>query len=286
MFEHVVVNGTTYRHLSDLPPGFAVRIQPFANLSIWRNVPQDSDLVIRTVNVMPETWPSTRAQHLPMLPPSAVEAPRSAEAGTPTTSGRHAATALVELYVRHYNHTLSPAQADALIRQSTGKPEMVSEELSRLHSVNVQNHGTREWELKRINPGLRNDGSFWLMDIPQVLDVEIRTSQDEARSPAIGADFDVWYAVEYRRVVQYAANENLDINIHSTESSVRSGWTDDVPAAPPDQRKAFQDTVTGKKPLYTPTRLLTGNDTTLIITTLTIILVLLLTLVIVTVLLD
>lgn len=319
MFEHVVLNGTAYRHLSDLPPGFAVRIQPFADLSIWSNLPQNSDLVIRTVNVAPETWPTTGVQHLPALPPSAVEALHGAEVEGSSAAGRHAAAALVELYVSHYNQTLSPAKDEAIIKRSAEKPEMVSEELSHIFPPNSHEHVTQEvteedssthttppYEgtnsphqasdvdaeqnghvdgLTRMRPHLWNDGSFWLIDIPQLLDVEIRASKNATRASPANAELNACYAVEYRRVVRYAANENRDITILAPEYSVRSGWTDEVTAAPPDQRKAFQDAVIGNMPLYSPTRLLTTNDVTLIIATFTIILAILVTLVVVTALL-
>jgi len=309
VFDRVDLNGTTYHHLTDLPPGFAVRIQPFKNLSIWRNLPKNSDLAVRSINVMPETWLTTCAQHLPAVPPSAVEAPRDAQA---TTSGRHAASALVELYVTHYNRTLSPAKAEALVRRSAENPDMVSDELSHLYPTHCQESVTREVTEEdstgrttascagndgpdqaqdrhakrqrrvdgpaRMNPSLWNDGSFWLIDIPQVLHVEIRASK---KASPVNADVGGWYAVEYRRVVRYTANESRDINIRAAESSVRSGWTDEVPAPPPAQRKAFQDAVIGKEPLYSPTRLLTKNDASLIIATFTIILVTLVALVIV-----
>lgn len=273
MFEGIRLNGERYRHLSELPSGFDARIQPLANLSIWEHLPGDVMLHVRTRNVTPKTWPTVQVRHLPTLPPSAVARLQDEAMNTPVARRRRAASALLDLYTLHYNLTLSPTERDKVRALAKEAPEdaaahlerLVPRDANRLHIHSSDAAATQE--VSDPIPSLQDDGSNLRLHIPQSLLVEIRRSPEHDPHDSSLDGPNRLFAVEVRREVRYVANDRRDVSIVGSSTSRFTEWSDEVPAPPPTQVKAFEDAVIGRKPLYTPTRLLTNDSLGQIIAT-------------------
>ncbi len=261
----IVLNGTTYRGLNELPQGFDARIQPFTNLPIWESLPDDVILDIKTINVTPKTWPTVQVKHLPQLPPSALSLPHDTAQNTLAARQQRAASALVELYLSHYNRTLQPMEAEELTALTGEAPERTAARLNDLFPTStgrqrIDASGAPYTEtFTNGNPNLKIDGTDLSLNIPQILRVKLRRSNEADPGDSPVDDSNRLVTIELRREVRYIANDSRDISIDGPTTARHTGWTDEV-SPPPNQVKAFHDAVIGRRPLYTPTRLLTGDN--------------------------
>jgi hypothetical protein len=257
MYPQILLNGTPYRHLHDLPRGFAARIDSFASQPIWENLPKDAVLHISVSNATAKTWPTTEARHLPTISPPSVST--NASADTLDEPTQRAAMALVDLYASHYAADLSDAEADSLktnVQEDLAKTTRGGGRVSLAPSTDTGSSPA-------MNATLKVDGSGVHLRIPQRLRVEI--ARDNSSS-ASNVDARRLLMVEVRRVVHYTVTERVDVSVEDEEMSSETGWTNETPAPPLRQVKAFKDAVVGMRPMYDPGRLLTQKSRTQILT--------------------
>lgn len=300
MSPRILLNGESYAGLSALPPDLGARVESFADLPLWTSLPDHVVLAISTVNVTPRTWPTTAVQHLPALPPSAVRTVSDEGADSREAQSRRAVSALARLYTSHYAPTLSGNMIEKLVGLASDEPEAVAEELSNLyptyfrgttadafaqqggsrHELGSTNSRTTAADASYsidfnvpadLNPKLWHDGETWRLDIPQNLYVEIQDGERDEWDTDAPEVSDTRFAIEFRRVVQYTANEKRDISQRASGRSVRSDWNESVPPPPSKQLKAFERAVTGQEPMFSSSRLLSPIMLILIIGTFTII---------------
>lgn len=278
MVDRIIFNGTPYPSLNDLPADVEQRIRSFADQPIWDHLPDGLTLVVRTVNMTSTTWLTTDVDRLPTLFPSAVATLPNEAANTPAARGRRAASALVSLYLSHFNTTLSPDEKEQLIGLAGDVPEQAAARLRTLvrpylrgEFVDVSAFRAEltkeQFEKERevleqlpesgfpdvvchgypldLNPRLEYDGSSWCIKIPQVLCVDIREPGPVDTRPPGSLEVHGDFLVEGGRVVQYVANEKRDRSAMETGSTVYTGWTDDIPPPPSSAQNAFQTAVLG-----------------------------------------
>jgi hypothetical protein len=298
MIERMILNGEAYRSAGHLPAGMGDRVRELAHHPIWNHLPDGFMLVVSTLNMTPSTWLTTDVDHLPILSPSATGTPPNEKANPPAARDRRAASALVDLYVSHYNSVLSPDEADQLVALAGDVPEQAAERLSTLFRPYMCGAHVEVSEVRdalpdkhsdqtrdildalpstgapesfdatyptNMNPTLQYDGSHWRIEIPQSLCVEIRAfGPADERSVTLHEPLGI-FLVEGRRVIQYIANESRDHAVIGTGRTVYTDWTDQIPEPPSVHQKTFQTAVTAQRPLRTASSLFRTDAVILII---------------------